>query len=139
MACGSARMAADGKLIHRAHTPDRVRPAARWTLWANACVTEQELSPTSHLSDLNLWVAGHRHVNTVPAFQIARPGPSLTRLLSGQRLAQGFPAAFRKFEINRNSDDTVRSWRRCRSRGRGRDACGHIAHLRRRCATAVPE
>ena len=102
---------ADGKLmIIAAHIPIGVRPAGAldgW--WANACVTEQELFAKLHsYPNLILWVAGHRHVNTVAAFQSPDPArPELGFWQVETSSLRDFPQQFRMFEIVRNSDDTV--------------------------------
>jgi metallophosphoesterase (TIGR03768 family) len=102
---------ADGKLmIIAAHIPIGVRPAEAldgW--WAKACVTEQELFATLHsYPNLILWIAGHRHVNTVTAFPSPDPArPELGFWQVETSSLRDYPQQFRMFEIVRNSDDTV--------------------------------
>ena len=97
-------------MIIAAHIPIGVcSPDALDGWWANACVTEPELFVKLHsYPNLILWVAGHRHVNTVAAFQSPDPTrPELGFWQVETSSLRDFPQQFRMFEIVRNTDDTV--------------------------------
>ena len=96
---------AEGKLmIIAAHVPIGVeKPGAFMSWWDKAHVTEAAL-----FDNLLLWIAGHRHYNTVTAF----PSPDPTRPELGfwqveTSSLRDFPQQFRTFDIMRNSDDTI--------------------------------
>ncbi|MHC1790862.1 TIGR03768 family metallophosphoesterase [Solidesulfovibrio sp.] len=102
---------AEGKLmIIAAHIPIGVeKPGAFMSWWDRAYVTEEALFATLHsYPNLILWIAGHRHYNTVTAF----PSPDPTRPELGfwqveTASLRDFPQQFRTFDIVRNSDGTV--------------------------------
>ncbi len=74
-----------------------------------AAVSEAELIAKLHtFPNLLLWVAGHRHRNTVTAFRspdAARPELGFWEVETAS--LREFPQQFRVFSIVRNSDDTV--------------------------------
>ena len=102
---------AEGKLmIIAAHIPIGVeKPGAFMSWWDKAYVTEEALFARLHsYPNLILWIAGHRHYNTVTAF----PSPDQTRPELGfwqveTASLRDFPQQFRTFDIVRNSDGTV--------------------------------
>ncbi|MYL84769.1 TIGR03768 family metallophosphoesterase [Desulfovibrio aerotolerans] len=102
---------AEGKLmIIAAHVPIGVeKPGAFMSWWDKAHVTEAALFDKLHTyPNLLLWIAGHRHYNTVTAF----PSPDPTRPELGfwqveTSSLRDFPQQFRTFDILRNSDDTI--------------------------------
>ena len=78
--------------------------------WSSAaCVSEEELIAKLHsYPNLILWIAGHRHLNTVTAFPSPDAGhPELGFWQVETSSLRDFPQQFRTFEIVRNSDDTV--------------------------------
>jgi len=102
---------AEGKLmIIAAHVPIGVeKPGAFMSWWDKAHVAEAALFDKLHAyPNLILWIAGHRHFNTVTAF----PSPDATRPELGfwqveTASLRDFPQQFRTFDIIRNSDDTI--------------------------------
>lgn len=102
---------AEGKLmIIAAHIPIGVeKPGAFMSWWDKAHVSEAALFAKLHeYPNLLLWIAGHRHFNTVTAFP--SPDPSRPELGFWQvetASLRDFPQQFRTFDVVRNSDDTV--------------------------------
>ncbi|KAF0234425.1 MAG: hypothetical protein FD177_806 [Desulfovibrionaceae bacterium] len=102
---------AEGQLMVIAcHIPIGVeKPGANMSWWSKAYVSEEALFAKLHeYPNLILWMAGHRHFNTVTAF--ASPDPKRPELGFWQvetSSLRDFPQQFRMFEIIRNSDDTV--------------------------------
>lgn len=100
-----------GKLmIIAAHIPIGVcPPGALDGWWAKAYVSEDQLLAKLHeYPNFMLWVAGHRHFNTITAF----PSPDPTQPERGfwqveTASLRDFPQQFRTFEIACNSDGTV--------------------------------
>lgn len=102
---------AEGQLmIIACHVPIGVeKPGAYMSWWPMAYVSEQALFAKLHeYPNLILWMAGHRHFNTITAF--ASPDPARPELGFWQvetSSLRDFPQQFRTFEIVRNSDNTV--------------------------------
>jgi metallophosphoesterase (TIGR03768 family) len=98
----------EGKLmIIAAHIPIGVEPAGSMMAWNPA--TEAELIAKLHsYPNLILWIAGHRHSNTVTAFKspdYAHPELGFWEIETSS--LRDFPQQLRTFEIVRNSDNTV--------------------------------
>lgn len=104
----------DKLIIIAAHIPIGVEPESSglnslmtWSKYA--AVTEENLIAKLHTySNLILWVAGHRHLNTVTA----QKSPDANRPELGfweieTSSLREFPQQFRTFDILRNSDNTV--------------------------------
>jgi metallophosphoesterase (TIGR03768 family) len=102
---------AEGKLmIIAAHIPIGVeKPGAFMSWWSNAYVSEAALFAKLHeYPNLILWIAGHRHFNTVTAFKspdAARPELGFWQVETSS--LRDFPQQFRTFEIYLNSDNTI--------------------------------
>lgn len=100
-----------GKLmIIAAHIPIGVcPPGALDGWWSRAYITEAQLLATLHrYPNLILWVAGHRHFNTITPF----PSPDSMQPERGfwqveTSSLRDFPQQFRTFEIVANSDQTL--------------------------------
>lgn len=101
----------EGKLmIIAAHIPIGVEIEDSYIGWSsNSYVREKALIPKlQEYPNLILWVAGHRHVNTVTAFKSpddARPEFGFWQIETSS--LRDFPQQFRTFEIVRNSDNTI--------------------------------
>jgi metallophosphoesterase (TIGR03768 family) len=101
----------EGKLmIIAAHIPIGLEKAGSFIgWWSNAYVSEENLTAKLHsYPNLILWIAGHRHLNTVTAFKspdIARPELGFWEVETSS--LRDFPQQLRTFEIVRNSDNTV--------------------------------
>jgi metallophosphoesterase (TIGR03768 family) len=102
---------AQGKLmVIAAHVPIGVEPASSGMGWStSAYVTEKQLLATLHsYPNLLVWLAGHRHRNTVTAMKSPDPErPELGFWEVETSSLRDFPQQFRTFEIVRNTDDTV--------------------------------
>jgi len=102
---------ADGKLmIIAAHIPIGVEPAGTFMGWNPAApVSEAQLISKLHTyPNLILWIAGHRHANTVTAMKspdAERPELGFWQIETAS--LRDFPQQFRTFQIVRNSDSTV--------------------------------
>jgi metallophosphoesterase (TIGR03768 family) len=105
---------AEGKLmIVAAHIPIGVTSEGvlgdfmGWT--SSSVVTDDELIAKLHTyPNLILWIAGHRHFNTVTALKSPDPDhPELGFWEVETSSLRDFPQQFRTFEINRNSDNTI--------------------------------
>jgi metallophosphoesterase (TIGR03768 family) len=102
---------ADGKLmIIAAHIPIGVESAGTFMGWNPAApVSEAQLIAKLHTyPNLLLWIAGHRHANTVTALKspdAARPELGFWQIETAS--LRDFPQQFRTFEVFRNSDNTV--------------------------------
>ncbi len=106
----------DGKLmIIAAHIP--VKPAKGLTDDTPAHTFRDEKSEDSLLATLHaypnliLWIAGHRHLNTVTAQpydpSMAAQGPENSFWEVETASLRDFPQQFRTFDIRRNSDNTI--------------------------------
>ena len=102
---------AEGKLmIIAAHIPIGIAPAGDEVGWnPHAPLTEETLIAKLHTyPNLVLWIAGHRHLNTVTALKSPDPKrPELGFWQVETASLREFPQQFRTFEIVRNSDNTV--------------------------------
>lgn len=104
---------ASGQLmIIAAHVPIGVQPAhteLEWWLDPKNAVTLPDLLKELHRHpNLILWIAGHRHVNTVKAFLSPDPAKSEEGFWQVETCSlRDFPQQFRTFEIFLNSDDSV--------------------------------
>ena len=102
---------AEGKLmIIGAHIPIAVEKPGSVLGWSPiACVTEDEFLAKLHsYPNLILWLAGHRHYNTItplPSPDPARPELGFWEVETSS--LRDFPQQFRTFDIVRNSDATV--------------------------------
>jgi len=101
----------EGKLmIIAAHIPIGVEKPGSFTgWWSNSYVSEKNLTAILHTyPNLILWIAGHRHLNTVTAFKSpddARPELGFWQIETSS--LRDFPQQLRTFEIIRNSDNTI--------------------------------
>jgi len=99
---------AEGKLmIIAAHIPIGVEPPGSMVDW-NPELEAKLLSKLHACPNFILWVAGHRHLNTVTAFQSPDPAhPELGFWEVETSSLRDFAQQFRLFDIDRNADDTV--------------------------------
>ena len=103
---------AEGKLmIIAAHAPINVVPENSPFGWwsAHAYVNQTNLMAKLHTyPNLILWIAGHRHFNTVTAFKSPDSAhPELGFWQVETASLRDYPQQFRTFEIVRNSDNTL--------------------------------
>ena len=102
---------AEGKLmVIAAHIPIGVEPWPSMMGWNPTIpVTEaQFIAKLQEYPNLILWVAGHRHINTVTAFKSPDPArPELGFWQIETSSLRDFPQQFRIVEIVRNTDNTV--------------------------------
>ena len=102
---------AEGKLmIIAAHIPIGVeKPGAFMSWWSNAYISEKAMFAKLHeYPNLILWIAGHRHFNTVTALKSPDPArPELGFWEVETASLRDFPQQFRTFQIVRNSDNTI--------------------------------
>ena len=106
---------AEGKLmIVAAHIPIGVTASgsdlSAFMHWSSVSqVSEEQLLAKLHeYPNLILWIAGHRHLNTVTALKSPDPDrPELGFWEVETASLRDFPQQFRTFEIVRNSDNTV--------------------------------
>jgi metallophosphoesterase (TIGR03768 family) len=105
---------AEGQLmIVAAHIPIGVNyegvlaPLMNWS--SSAAISEKDLISKLHTyPNLILWIAGHRHLNTVTALKSPDPAhPELGFWEVETASLRDFPQQFRTFDIVRNSDDTI--------------------------------
>lgn len=102
---------AEGKLmVIAAHMPIGVELPGSYGGWSvNSALTEEALIAKLHqYPNLLLWIAGHRHVNTITAFK--SPDPARAELGFWQvetSSLKDFPQQFRTLELVRNSDNTI--------------------------------
>ena len=77
--------------------------------WDHAYISETALFAKLHeYPNLLMWIAGHRHFNTVTAFKSPdadRPELGFWQVETAS--LRDFPQQFRTFEIVRNSDNTI--------------------------------
>jgi metallophosphoesterase (TIGR03768 family) len=102
--------AEDKLMIIAAHIPIGVEPAGSFVgWWSNAYVSEENLTAKLHkYPNLILWIAGHRHLNTVTAFKSPDDErPELGFWEAETSSLRDFSQQLRTFEIVRNSDNTV--------------------------------
>ena len=102
--------AAGELMIIAAHVPIGVEAAASIVGWSSlSYVSEPKLIAKLHeYPNLILWIAGHRHYNSVTAFKSPDPArPELGFWQVETASLRDFPQQFRLFEIMRNRDDTI--------------------------------
>ncbi len=101
----------EGKLmIIAAHIPIGVEKQGSvigW--WENAFVTEESLiAKLNTYPNLLMWIAGHRHLNTVKSFKSPDPTkPELGFWQVETSSLREYPQQLRTFEIFRNNDNTI--------------------------------
>lgn len=99
----------DQLMIIAAHIPigvDLIHSEVEWWDSPKNAVTLQGLITELHNHpNLLMWIAGHRHVNTVKAFAGATPEQGFWQVETSS--LRDFPQQFRTFEINLNSDYTI--------------------------------
>lgn len=106
---------AEGKLmIIAAHVPIGIEATGssldEYTAWSSVSeVSEQQILGKLHeYPNLLLWVAGHRHVNSVTPQRSPDPDhPELGFWEVETSSLRDFPQQFRTFDIDRNSDNTI--------------------------------
>ncbi|MCX6157932.1 MAG: TIGR03768 family metallophosphoesterase [Ignavibacteriae bacterium] len=102
---------AEGKLmIIAAHIPIGINdPSPELGMSEYSVVTEKDFLDKMHTyPNLILWVAGHRHLNTVTALKSPDPTkPELGFWEVETSSLREFPQQLRTFEIIRNSDNTI--------------------------------
>lgn len=109
---------AEGQLmIIATHTPIGVEPAISPAAWykrkvngamENAVTLSELLAELHNHPNLLMWMAGHRHVNTVKAFKtddVTKPERGFWHVETSS--LRDFPQQFRLFEISLNSDYTI--------------------------------
>jgi len=97
-------------MIIAAHVPIGVEPAGSplgW--WRESYVTEPALiAKLQEYPNLILWIAGHRHLNTIVPFESPYPESPERGFWGVETVSlREFPQQFRTFEILRNSDNTI--------------------------------
>jgi len=97
-------------MIIAAHVPIGVEPAGSplgW--WRESYVTEPALiAKLQEYPNLILWIAGHRHLNTIVPFESPYPESPEHGFWGVETVSlREFPQQFRTFEILRNSDNTI--------------------------------
>ena len=107
----------DQLMIIAAHIPIGVEAPGSLTGWRKKATATQDdsyVSETELIDKLHsypnfiLWMAGHRHVNTIKAFKSPAPAhPELGFWQVETASLLDFPQQFRTFEIFRNSDNTL--------------------------------
>jgi metallophosphoesterase (TIGR03768 family) len=104
-----AGQAADQLMIVAAHVPIGVEnPGAEVGWWNNPknAVTQADLiTELQKHPNLIMWIAGHRHLNTVKAFTGPTPENSFWQVETSS--LRDFPQQFRTFEIYLNSDNNI--------------------------------
>jgi metallophosphoesterase (TIGR03768 family) len=101
--------AAGQLMIIAAHSPIGVEKSGSELGWWND--PRNAVSQTDLVSELQkhpnfmLWIAGHRHLNTVKAFPGTTPENGFWQVETSS--LRDFPQQFRTFEIYRNSDNTI--------------------------------
>lgn len=106
---------AEGKLmIIAAHIPIGVEgsssPLNQYMSWSPVAeISEQQLLEKLHeYPNLILWIAGHRHFNTItPQISPDPDHPELGFWVVETSSLRDFPQQFRTFDIVRNSDNTI--------------------------------
>ena len=115
----AAGQAADQLMIIAAHVPIGVSAiGSEMEWWLNEPTTAQEhrnavdlaglVSTLQKTPNLLMWIAGHRHVNTVKAFvspDASKPEQGFWQIETSS--LRDFPQQFRTFEIYLNNDYTV--------------------------------
>ena len=104
--------AAGQLMIIAAHVPIGVQPAGSKMEWwldpQNAVTLKGLIAELQSHPNLLMWLAGHRHLNTVKAFVSTDPlHPEKGFWQVETSSLRDFPQQFRTFEIYLNSDDTI--------------------------------
>ena len=105
--------AANQLMIVAAHIPIGVEPTSSKMGWwldsRNAVTVAQLIGELQSHSNLLMWIAGHRHFNTVKAFVSADPvnAPENGFWQVETSSLRDFPQQFRTFEIQLNNDYTI--------------------------------
>jgi len=98
-------------MIISAHVPIGVSPAGSpmsWLPTKNYSSEADLIAKLQAFSNLILWVAGHRHLNTVKAFpSINEAHPENGFWQVETKSLREFPEQFRTFDIVRNSDNSI--------------------------------
>jgi len=104
--------AAGQLMIIAAHIPIGVQPDGSFMEWwlnpQNAVNITDLIAELHSHPNLLMWVAGHRHLNTVKAFLTddpTRPERGFWQVETSS--LRDFPQQFRTFDINLNSDNTI--------------------------------
>jgi metallophosphoesterase (TIGR03768 family) len=111
--------AAGQLMIIAAHVPIGVAPTSQEVGWwvnpnpgpdspANACTIKELVTELQKHPNLLMWIAGHRHVNTVKAFvstDANHPENGFWQVETPS--LRDFPRNFRTFEIYANNDNTI--------------------------------
>lgn len=105
----AAGQAAGQLMIIAAHIPiavdDPDGEVGWWKDPQNAVSLPDLIGELQKHSNFILWIAGHRHLNTVKAFPAATPENGFWQVETSS--LRDFPQQFRTFEIYLNSDNTV--------------------------------
>ena len=104
--------AAGQLMIIAAHVPIGVQPAGSKMEWwldpKNAVDIKGLIAELQSHPNLLMWIAGHRHLNTVKAFVSTDPAhPEKGFWQVETSSLRDFPQQFRTFEVYLNSDDTI--------------------------------
>jgi len=77
--------------------------------WAQSYVSEEGLiAKLQEYPNLILWIAGHRHLNTITPFQSPDPDRPELGFWGVETVSlREYPQQFRTFDIVRNSDNTI--------------------------------
>jgi metallophosphoesterase (TIGR03768 family) len=101
--------AAGQLMIIAAHVPIGVeKPGSELGWWLdpqNAVTLPDLIKELQKHPNFVMWIAGHRHLNTVKAFPGATPENSFWQVETSS--LRDFPQQFRTFEIYLNSDNTI--------------------------------
>ena len=100
---------AEGKLmIVAAHIPIGVEVPGSQSGWLDFAAETQLIAKLHTYPNLIMWIAGHRHLNTItalPSPDASRPELGFWEVETASLL--GFPQQFRTLRIVRNSDNTI--------------------------------
>ncbi len=104
--------AAGQLMIIAAHIPIGVQPYGSHTEWwvnpQNAVTLPDLITELQSHPNVLMWIAGHRHFNTVKAFVSTDPGHPENGFWQVETTSlRDWPQQFRMFEIHLNSDYTV--------------------------------
>lgn len=96
-------------MIIAAHVPIGVEPEGSVTGWYPDKITENEIiTKCQEYPNLILWLAGHRHRNTVTPFPSSDPiHPEYGFWEVETKSLREFPQQFRTFDIRLNNDNTI--------------------------------
>lgn len=99
--------AAGQLMVVAAHEPIGVETTPSMMAW-NPEIEKKLIAKLHTYPNLIMWVAGHRHENTVTAMKSPDPKhPELGFWQIETSSLRDFPQQFRTFQINRNSDNTI--------------------------------